>query len=178
MPKWANIRWYLMRPGAKEKPDIELLRAGRRERDFVQLTEDHLERIHEIERVSFANPWPAADFHRAVHDQSAFCKGVEVRGELRGYAIGYAVGTEFHLANFAIAPAHRRRGWASDLLQYLIAQAWQMGCRECRLEVRTSNLAAVAFYKMHRFQPVGEYPRYYENPREDAVIMKRYILEI
>jgi ribosomal-protein-alanine N-acetyltransferase len=167
-----------MRPGAKEKPDIELLWAGRRERDFVQLTEDHLERILEIERVSFANPWSAEDFHRAVYDHSAFCKGVEVSEELRGYAVGYAIGTEFHLANFAIAPAHRRQGWASDLLQYLIAQACQMGCRECTLEVRPSNFAAVAFYKMHRFQPVGVYPRYYENPRENALIMKRCIVEI
>jgi len=167
-----------MRPGAKEKPDIELLWAGRRERDFVQLTEDHLERILEIERVSFANPWSAEDFHRAVYDHSAFCKGVEVSEELRGYAVGYAIGTEFHLANFAIAPAHRRQGWASDLLQYLIAQACQMGCRECTLEVRPSNFAAVAFYKMHRFQPVGVYPRYYENPREHALIITRCIVEI
>lgn len=167
-----------MRSGAKEKSDIELLWAGRRERDFVQLTEDHLERILEIERVSFANPWSAEDFHRAVYDHSAFCKGIEVSEELRGYAVGYAIGAEFHLANFAIAPAHRRQGWASDLLQYLIAQACQMGCRECTLEVRPSNFAAVAFYKMHRFQQVGVYSRYYENPRENALIMKRCIVEI
>ena len=145
------------------------------QRDFVQLTVDHLEQILEIERASFANPWSVKDFGHAVCDRSAFCKGLEVGGELRGYAVGYAIGAEFHLANFAIAPAHRRRGWASDLLRYLIGQVLWMGCSECTLEVRSSNSVAVAFYKMHQFQQIGMHPQYYENPQEDALIMKRRI---
>ena len=148
------------------------MEAGWPERDFVQLTEDHIGSLLEIERSSFANPWSAVDFHCVVRDRSALCTGLLIQGELCGYAIGYVDGVEFHLANFAIASPCRRRGWASILLQHIIGRIRRMGCRKCTLEVRLSNRPAVEFYRRHDFQQIGVRSHYYENPSENALIMQ------
>ena len=153
----------------------EVVGSGRSEHNFVQLTDDHIERLLEIERVSFINPWSAADFCCVVGDRSARCVGLVYREELIGYAIGYVVGREFHLANFAVVPKHRRCGWASALLQHIIAQVCCRGCRRCTLEVRLSNRGAVDFYARHGFYQIGVRPHYYENPPENALIMQRRI---
>ena len=41
------------------------------------------------------------------------------------------------------------------------------------LEVRKSNAPAIALYEKYGFQQAGLRPGYYQNPREDAVIMTR-----
>jgi ribosomal-protein-alanine N-acetyltransferase len=41
------------------------------------------------------------------------------------------------------------------------------------LEVRASNVAAIALYEKYGFQQAGLRKGYYQNPREDAIIMTR-----
>ena len=45
------------------------------------------------------------------------------------------------------------------------------------LEVRESNAPALALYKKQGFEILGKRPGYYEQPREDAVIMTLYLKE-
>jgi len=41
------------------------------------------------------------------------------------------------------------------------------------LEVRISNEPAIALYTKLGFEQVGRRPRYYHNPREDALILRK-----
>ena len=77
---------------------------------FVSLGLIHLQRLLEIERVSFANPWGKADFCYLLADRDALCLGLLHRGELIGYALGYFAGRDFHLASLAVVPAYRNQG--------------------------------------------------------------------
>ena len=144
------------------------LRCGR-------LTPELVERVVEIERRSFANPWSAVDFCQVLGDSTALCVGMALQETLIGYAIGYLDGADFHLANLAVDPLYRRRGWGGRLLCTALAEARAKQCQNCSLEVRATNVAAVEFYRKHGFQQVAVRPGYYRKPRENALIMRRTI---
>jgi ribosomal-protein-alanine N-acetyltransferase len=75
------------------------------------------------------------------------------------------------LATLAIAPAWRRQGWGGRLLQELLGRAHLRGCSGCRLEVRTSNRAALSLYRRWGFREEGRLERFYTRPVEDGLIM-------
>ena len=41
------------------------------------------------------------------------------------------------------------------------------------LEVRVSNMPAIALYNKLGFEQVGCRPKYYSNPREDALVLRK-----
>jgi ribosomal protein S18 acetylase RimI-like enzyme/glycosyltransferase involved in cell wall biosynthesis len=76
---------------------------------------------------------------------------------------------EREILNLAVDAAYRRSGVARRLLARELersSQAWF-------LEVRESNLAAQALYSTFGFVPSGTRRDYYENPRENAITMRR-----
>lgn len=89
-----------------------------------------------------------------------------------GYVIALATGPEWELENIIVDPAMRRSGLGSQLLSALLSEARAQGCQRMLLEVRQSNLAALALYRKHGFQRAGTRPSYYGNPTEDAILMQ------
>ena len=142
---------------------------------FVSLGPIHLHRVMEIERVSFANPWSEADFRYLLADRDALCLGLLHCGELIGYVLGYFVGRDFHLANLAVDPACRKRGWGGQLLGRILRLAAEQGASCCALEVRSANRAAWALYRKAGFRTVGRRAAYYIDPPDAAVLMERDI---
>ena len=54
-----------------------------------------------------------------------------------------------------------------------LAHTLQRQAAEVFLEVRASNLAALALYGEYHFRPVGRRAEYYRRPVEDALILRR-----
>lgn len=140
---------------------------------FALLQLEHLADLMAIERVSFANPWSAEELGWLLREASGLCVGLWVGDELVGYGLGQKTDGYFHLASLAIAPAWRRRGWGGRLLQELLSRARRQGCRGCRLEVRTSNRAALSLYRHWGFGEEGRLERFYTRPVEDGLVMYR-----
>ena len=76
-----------------------------------------------------------------------------------------------HILNLAVHPGHRRRSIARRLLAEALAQARTLGAELAWLEVRPSNLAALALYESFGFRQVGRRPRYYDDTHEDALLL-------
>ena len=73
----------------------------------------------------------------------------------------------------AVAPEHRRRGLARLLLTELERRLAARGVTSLALEVRPSNEAARALYAALGYRQAGRRPRYYRNPPEDALILRK-----
>ena len=97
---------------------------------------------------------------------------VRAPGALVGYLAARRAADELHVLALAVAPAARRRGAASALLESVLRAAAGDGVARVHLEVRAANTAARRFYERHGFALVGRRRRYYENA-DDALLLTR-----
>jgi ribosomal-protein-alanine N-acetyltransferase len=122
-----------------------------------------------VERRSFPTPWSLAMFVLELSKPSGICLAAEDENGLVGYLVCSRYEQVWHLMNVAIAPEHRRGGIATMLIERLFDEAGS-GAR-FTLEVRVSNLAAIAMYERFGFRSAGRRRRYYNDNGEDALIM-------
>jgi ribosomal-protein-alanine N-acetyltransferase len=122
-----------------------------------------------VERRSFPTPWSLAMFVLELSKPSGICLAAEDENGLVGYLVCSRYEQVWHLMNVAIAPEHRRGGIATSLIERLFEEAGS-GAR-FTLEVRVSNLAAIAMYERFGFRSAGRRRRYYNDNGEDALIM-------
>ena len=92
-------------------------------------------------------------------------QGTEVIGVVGYRQLG---GDEAELLFMGTNPDHRRRGVATALLREVL--------RRCPgtvfLEVRESNHGARALYRSAGFEEIGIRQKYYNDPPENAIVMK------
>lgn len=96
-------------------------------------------------------------------------------GTLIGYGLLSAAAGESHLLNLTTHPNHRGQGYGRMLLRALLAEARLAGAELTILEVRPSNLSALALYRSEGFEQVGIRRDYYPDfggAREDAWVFK------
>jgi ribosomal-protein-alanine N-acetyltransferase len=136
-----------------------------------KLVETDLEDVVRIEKQTFTDPWTFAAFKSDIGNEmawplAAFCDNV-----LAGYSCIYIVAGELQIGNFAVADTFRGRGIAKALMNEIIKIALEKKCDAMFLEVRESNAPAQALYKSFGFKAVGRRLGYYNNPRENAILM-------
>jgi [ribosomal protein S18]-alanine N-acetyltransferase len=135
-------------------------------------TDRDLPAILDIENGAFSDPWSLRSF-RALLDvgHAWFSVITDAAGVVQGYSVLIVTPPEADLANIAVAARARRAGVGQTLLRAVLAEARRRGVRQVYLEVRASNAAAIGLYTRFGFSQVGLRPRYYESPREDALVM-------
>ena len=139
--------------------------------DFRQMTESDVDAVVEIENVSFSLPWSRQSFHDEMQNERAFYL-LAVEGERAiGYVGAWLIFDEAHITNVAILPEYRRRGIGEKLMKQMIEAVKHKGIQSMTLEVRESNFAAQAMYKKFGFEVAGIRKNYYEDNRENAMIM-------
>lgn len=77
--------------------------------------------------------------------------------------------TELH--RVLVAPAHRRRGLATQLVRRGLDEAAALGIATASLEVEEANEAAIALYERLGFSTTARRPHYYGHDRH-ALIME------
>jgi len=114
--------------------------------------------------------WTARRVARSIRDSAANVIVARQGGVFVGFAIMKYEEDEAHLLLLAVPPAHRRKGVASALLEWLELTVRAAGISTVQLETRARNAAALAFYRQHGFEDAGRTPGYYEGV-EDALKM-------
>ena len=141
---------------------------------FRRLELRDLDAIERIDRASYPTPWSRSMFATELAKPSSLSLGAyRDSGELVGYLIISRYVDAWHVMNVAVAPAHRRRGIASALLERLFVETENDGNRGYTLEVRMSNGGAIRLYERLGFKRRGIRRGYYTDNREDALIMWR-----
>ena len=100
----------------------------------------------------------------------------EPAGAVIAYCACWVVFDELHINSFAVDPAWRRRGVARALLRRVLEESAAAGVRSATLEVRRSNEAARRLYEGSGFKIEGTRRDYYQEPREDALILWNRVL--
>lgn len=139
---------------------------------IIPMTPAYLPAVATLERRCFpADPWSEGVFRSALDNpDTAVLLAEGAEGILLGYAVLYTVLDEGNLDNIAVAPEFRRQGVADALLSTLAGFARGHLAR-LFLEVRASNAPALSLYRKYGFAEVGRRKNYYDNPREDAILM-------
>jgi len=140
------------------------------------MTVDDLPAVLEIDRQSFALPWPERSFRfELAENEVAHLLVAEVawsvRTRLAGYLGYWLLVDEMHISTLAVHPDLRGQGLGERLLLSGLDQARRQGAELATLEVRPSNETAVALYRKYGFTLVGRRRAYYRDNNEDALLM-------
>ena len=127
--------------------------------------------VLEIEKECFPAPWSERIFRDVLDlDYYHFLTAI-LDGEVAGYC-GYIRSFETaDIANIAVRGSLRRSGIGEKLLRKLMDDGYRAGVERFSLEVRASNTPAIALYEKLGYRQEGLRRGYYENPREDALIL-------
>ena len=128
----------------------------------------------EIDALSLPRPWSAAIWRGELSSPYGLYLVIEDRGEVFGQiGVRHVLG-ELHITTIAVRPEHRRRGHARALIGAALAAF--PDASNVHLEVRPTNVEAIALYESLGFRETGRRPRYYGD--EDAVLMTLNLDEI
>jgi len=160
--------------------DGDALMAGRPPAPAVRTAEPRdVARVAAIELASFADPWTADSFQASLTlDHMRFLVAVDDggaagAGQVVGYVLAMVLGPEGEIADIAVAPEARGAGIGGLLLDEVTRRLRAHGVRTIYLEVRESNEAARRLYESRGFGHVGRRRGYYQQPSEDALVMRR-----
>ena len=136
-----------------------------------------LDGILEVDRLSFPSPWTRAMYEEELR-QPATSFIIVVRtaaAPVAGYCSYRVVSDELQINNVAVRPDHRGKGIGRALVEAALDHGRATGVRTALLEVRRSNASAQRLYLSLGFTEVGERPRYYTHPQEDALVLSRNV---
>lgn len=149
---------------AQPTPDAPLLR---------RMREADIDTVMEIELRSYPFPWTPGNFRDCLRAGYAMWV-LEDEAGIAGYAAASVQAGEAHLLNLCIDPKLQSHGQGRRLLRAMRKIAKGQGAERMFLEVRPSNVHAIALYHDEGFNEIGRRPRYYpdhDGRREDAIVM-------
>ena len=112
----------------------------------VPMDRSHIPAIAALERECFSRPWSEAALSEELYNDTAcFLVAEGEDGTVLGYAGLHVILDEGYIEKLAFLT----------------------------LEVRASNTPAIALYEKHGFYQVGRRKDYYDDPKEDALLLTR-----
>jgi len=142
------------------------------------MEETDLVHVLEIEKLSFPNPWREMTFMGEMYNKPISFSFVIVHKSQRkiiGYIIFWYIKNRAQINNIAIHPDFRRMGIAETVIRQTLDQVRVAGAEYVTLEVRPSNMAARFLYNKLGFDVLATKENYYNDPREDALVMGIYL---
>ena len=128
-------------------------------------------RLAELEAQSFSQPWGLEQLRRALAQKPFRAFGLFEEQHMAAYCLVSVFDVEMEILNIAVESEQRRQGLGRRLMDFVLQWADKEGIDRVRLEVRPSNIAALALYAARGFQLLGLRSNYYRDTGEDALIL-------
>ena len=140
---------------------------------YEVMNASHVQQIAGLEKICFSDPWSENSIASELENRLSYWL-VALDGDIvTGYVGSQSVLGESDMMNVAVHPDYRRQGIAEALVTHLVQALREKGNHCLTLEVRVSNIPAIALYEKLGFTQVGRRPNYYRNPKEDALILRK-----
>lgn len=140
---------------------------------LVKMQPEHVAAVAEMERQCFSDPWSEKSVASELDNPLSLWLIAEADGVVAGYVGSQTVLDSADMMNLAVSQDFRRQGIGEQLVNCLTDALREKGVKTLLLEVRISNEPAKQLYQKLGFEIVGKRPRYYEKPREDALILRK-----
>ncbi len=140
---------------------------------IIKMQPEHVAAVAEMERQCFSDPWSEKSVASELDNPLSLWLIAEADGVVAGYVGSQTVLDSADMMNLAVSQDFRRQGIGEQLVNSLTEALAEKGVKTLLLEVRISNEPAKELYQKLGFEIVGKRPRYYEKPREDALILRK-----
>ncbi len=142
---------------------------------FSAMRVNDVDEVTRIENDAYPFPWTRGNFLDSLDSGYDAWVLREAGGRLAGYFLLMPVVDEVHLLNITVRPDRQGQGLGRRLLDKVCERAVGSGMSSILLEVRPSNLHALAVYRHLGFVQIGVRKHYYPaaaGSREDAIVMR------
>lgn len=139
------------------------------------MTSGHLDDVYIIETECFSHPWSKQSLEEEMNNETSLFLVAKEENEVIGYIGMSIVIDEGYIFNVAVRENHRNKGVATALINELVTYGKKNNFSFITLEVRESNLPAISLYSKFGFIKAGERKNYYSNPKENAILMTKYL---
>ena len=129
--------------------------------------------VADLEQRAMIAPWTIAQLQEEINAANGMALVADDGASLCGYAFFRICPPESELLKVVVASEWRRQNVASSLLRQGFTALSDLGCTDCFLEVRQSNMAARSLYERMGFFQTGTRKHYYHQPDEDALLLSR-----
>lgn len=131
--------------------------------------------VFNISNSCFSTPWSLDSIKSELNNPLAkYIVATDKDSDLVVGFIGvWIVVGEASITNIAVDKNYRKLGIGNKLLESLINLCNDLNCTLINLEVRESNITAQNLYKKYGFIVDGIRKGYYEDNKEDAILMTK-----
>lgn len=134
---------------------------------IFEIKNNEIEKIIEIEKTSFSNPWDINVYEKLLKDYETKVFILSFEKKIVAYAVFLDMVDVYELVKIAVKKEFRNRNIGSDFLLDITKRLK----KNIFLEVRESNLQAIALYKKTGFNTINIRKNYYKDTGENAIIM-------
>lgn len=170
---------------ADHAPDYLRLSQAERERaeqaakryHIREIQQEDLEEVTALEASCFSMPWKYKDFEETLTNPNrvyliAEADALDAKERILGGCMITNIAGEGDISNVAVHEKYRDKKIATALLEALLKLGRERyGITAFTLEVRSQNTPARKLYEKLGFISKGVRPNFYENPKDDAVIL-------
>ncbi len=139
-----------------------------------KMTDEHLERVLEIEEASFSEPYTRDLFEEELALKIAHPYVVKLKNKIVGFIDYWIVKDEIQLINIAVDPKYRAKGIGSFLMKHLDEIGIEKKVEKIFLDVRENNYSAIHLYEKFGYEKVRIRKKYYSDD-ENAIVMVKKI---
>ena len=141
------------------------------------MAESDIKEIVDLEKDCFSEPWSEDSLKDELTNETARFYVLRDNEKLLGYIGANNICGEVYITNVAVNSAFRGKGYGKMLVNHLLKQSEFEKSLFVTLEVRKSNVNAIALYEKCEFKKIGERKNFYSKPTEDALIYTYYLEE-
>ena len=123
------------------------------------------------------SPWASATLLDELNRRDGLQLVAVKDGGVCGWCCAFSVTDEAELLKIAVGVDQRRQAIATLLLQSLCQTLRRRHITSLVLEVRENNAGARQFYARHGFVEVGFRPKYYTDPVDHALILRKDLVD-
>ena len=136
------------------------------------MDKSHIDGVVEIEKACFSHPWTKDGIIEALDNRTKFYV-FEKDEKVLGYVGVSVILDEGYITNVAVLPEYRGLGIGNALMKKLDDLAKLEKLSFISLEVRVSNQKAISLYEKFGYKIEGVRKNFYDDPKEDALIMTK-----